>query len=189
MKGLSDDMAAAGRPLDDEEIVEYILTGLDHELDPLVSALVAKVEPISLGELYAQLLSFETRMSLRHDGGQSGSSANYSGHGSGGATNQHGRGGGRGCGNGGRGRGNSSNNNSSSQGSGNSNNRANHSSNEDRPLCQVCFKRGHAADKSGTGTMRIMSQIRSLWLQRRRHTPWTQIGTPTQVHHITLLEI
>ena len=53
MKGYADDMAAAGRPLEDDELVEYIITGLDREFTSLVSALVARVEPISIEELYS----------------------------------------------------------------------------------------------------------------------------------------
>uniref|UniRef100_A0A0A9AYP2 Uncharacterized protein n=1 Tax=Arundo donax TaxID=35708 RepID=A0A0A9AYP2_ARUDO len=53
MKTLGDEMAAAGRPLEDEEMVEYIITGLDEDFSPLVSALCARVELVSVGELYA----------------------------------------------------------------------------------------------------------------------------------------
>ena len=73
MKSLDDDMAAAGRPLEDEELVEYIITGLGEEFSPIVSALCARVEPISVGELYSQLLNFETRMDLIYGGSNSGS--------------------------------------------------------------------------------------------------------------------
>jgi hypothetical protein len=68
MKALSDEMAAAGRPLDDEELIEYIITGLDEEYTPLVSAICARVEPISLSEFYSQFLSFETHVALLQDG-------------------------------------------------------------------------------------------------------------------------
>jgi hypothetical protein len=79
MKGYADDMAAAGRPLEDDELVEYIITGLDREFTSLVSALVARVEPISVEELYSQMLSYETRMDLIQEGEQFGS-ANIAGH-------------------------------------------------------------------------------------------------------------
>ena len=68
MKGLADDMASTDRRLEDEELVSYILTGLDLEFNPVVSAIAARVKPISVGELYTQLVSFEQRMEL-HDGG------------------------------------------------------------------------------------------------------------------------
>lgn len=124
MKGYSDEMAAAGRRIDDEELVEHILTGLNPEFESVVSALVARVEPVSLDELYSQLLSFETRMELYRGPDQS--SANMAG---------------RGRGNFGRGRGNDSNTRQGGQGYTNK-----RSFNNDRlPLCQVCFKRGHTA--------------------------------------------
>jgi hypothetical protein len=64
MKALGDEMAASGRPLDEEELIEYIITGLDNEYTPLVSALCARKEPISVSELYSQMLNFEIRIGL-----------------------------------------------------------------------------------------------------------------------------
>jgi hypothetical protein len=64
MKDLGDEMKAASRPLYDEELVEYIITNLDEEYTPLVSALCARVEPISINELFSRLLNFETRVNL-----------------------------------------------------------------------------------------------------------------------------
>jgi hypothetical protein len=68
MKSLGDDMAAAGRRLDDEELVEYIPAGLGEDFTPVVSAVCARVEPISIGELYVQLLHFESRQDLLYGG-------------------------------------------------------------------------------------------------------------------------
>jgi hypothetical protein len=65
MRALGDEMAAAGRPLEDEELVEYILTGLADEYDSVVSSIFARSEPVSVSELYSQLLAFETRLDLR----------------------------------------------------------------------------------------------------------------------------
>lgn len=62
MRSLGDELAAAGKPLEDDDIAAYILNGLDAEFNPIISAHIARVEPISLGELYSQLLSFETRL-------------------------------------------------------------------------------------------------------------------------------
>ena len=61
-------MASAGRKLEDEELVSYILTRLDLEFDSVVSAVAARVEPITVNELYTQLISFEQRMEI-HGGG------------------------------------------------------------------------------------------------------------------------
>jgi hypothetical protein len=78
MKGLADEMAAAGKPLDNEELVMYICNGLDTEYNSLVSALVTRLEPIAPSELYSQLLSFETRLELQLGSGSS-PSANSAG--------------------------------------------------------------------------------------------------------------
>jgi hypothetical protein len=47
--------------LEDEELVEYILTSIGPEYDPIVSAVIARTTPVSISELYSQLLAFETR--------------------------------------------------------------------------------------------------------------------------------
>jgi hypothetical protein len=62
MKALANDMASAGKRLEDEDLASYILSGLDAEFDPIVSVVAAQDEPISLGELYSQLFGFEQRM-------------------------------------------------------------------------------------------------------------------------------
>ncbi|WVZ96725.1 hypothetical protein U9M48_042326 [Paspalum notatum var. saurae] len=82
MKSLGDQMAAAGKPIEDDELIAYILNGLDAEFNPIVSALVTRIEPITLGELYSQLLSFETRLDLQQGGSSSSvNAANSGGHG------------------------------------------------------------------------------------------------------------
>jgi hypothetical protein len=57
-------MAPARKSIDDEELVSYILAGLDAEYNYVVSVAVARVEPITVSELYGQLLSFESRQFL-----------------------------------------------------------------------------------------------------------------------------
>jgi hypothetical protein len=60
MKNYADDMAPSGQSLTEEEFTVYVLTGLDEEFyNPLVSSVVTRVEPISLSELYSQMLSYE----------------------------------------------------------------------------------------------------------------------------------
>jgi hypothetical protein len=44
MKSLADEMAYAGKPVNDEELVQHILTGLDQEYNPIVSAILARTE-------------------------------------------------------------------------------------------------------------------------------------------------
>lgn len=105
MKGLADEMALTGRKLEDEELVSYILTGLDLNFDSVVSAVAARVEPITVAELYSQLVSYEQHLEMKGGGNQSSANlASRGGRGGGSPNNQRGaRGGG---GRGGFGRGN-----------------------------------------------------------------------------------
>jgi hypothetical protein len=98
MKTLADDMAFAEKKIGDEELCSYILAGLDFEYNSLVSSIAARVEPVTLGELYSQMLTFETQLDLKNGtsptpGGHASSSANTASRGRGGFT----------CGQGGRG--------------------------------------------------------------------------------------
>jgi hypothetical protein len=137
MKALDDEMAVAGRPLDDEELIEYIITGLYEEFTPLVSAICARAEPISLSEFYSQLLSFETHVGLLQDG-QSRS------------INTSTRGGFRGRGNmRARGTGTGGHDFSTGRGGGRGgygyHNAQKYSNNNELVICQVCGKKNHAA--------------------------------------------
>jgi hypothetical protein len=58
---LADEMAITGKKIDDEELISYILAGLDYEYNSFISALVARPDAISIGEVYSQLLSYEQR--------------------------------------------------------------------------------------------------------------------------------
>jgi hypothetical protein len=53
MKILAGDMASAGKKLDDDDFISYILAGLDVEYNSVVSSIVGSVEPISFAELYS----------------------------------------------------------------------------------------------------------------------------------------
>jgi hypothetical protein len=68
MKGLDDEMASAGKKLDDDELVSHILMGLGEEFDSMVIGVSNLVDPISLQEIQAQLVSHEQRRKI-HDGG------------------------------------------------------------------------------------------------------------------------
>jgi hypothetical protein len=98
MQGLANDMAATEKALDDEDLVQYILSGLDEDYDSVVNSILARPIPITVSELAAQMISFEARVHLRSNDG-SGSSVNFAKRGRGGFG--HGPGG-RGCGRGGR---------------------------------------------------------------------------------------
>jgi hypothetical protein len=52
-------MATIGKKIDDEELLSYTLTSLDYEYNSVVSTLVASPDTISIGEAYAQLVSYE----------------------------------------------------------------------------------------------------------------------------------
>jgi len=114
MKAYADELAAAGKALDDEELISFIITGLDLDYNPVISAALGRVEPISVTELTSQLLAFEQRMNLYQGSSPSPNfSANVASRGRGGGRMSRGRGAhGRGN-NGGRGRGNFNNNSSS----------------------------------------------------------------------------
>jgi hypothetical protein len=141
MKFLTDNMAAVGKPLDDEELIRNILTGIDEVYNPVVTVVAAQDEAIMVSNLYTQLLSFDQCLDLLYGGTQQ-SSANSASRGGrvgvrgnftasggnrGGNNNggHQGRSGGGGRGNGGRG---TFNSNSIS-----------------KPKCQVCFKGGHTS--------------------------------------------
>ena len=102
MKALGDEMASAGKPLDDDDMVSYILAGLDYDYISFVSSIcAARTEPIKVAELYSQLIGFEKRLAMFEGGNHSSqSSANTISRGRGGGGRANGghdnEGGGRG---------------------------------------------------------------------------------------------
>lgn len=72
---LADEMAAAGKPIDDDELLTYIITSLNMEFNLVVTSLLARKESVTVSEAYSQLLAFETRMEIMGNG-HSGSSVN-----------------------------------------------------------------------------------------------------------------
>jgi hypothetical protein len=85
MKCHTDEMAAIGQSLDDEEFVAYVITGLDEEIyNSFVSSIVTRVEPITPFELYSQMLSFELCLDKQTCGTGGYSSAHVATHGHGG---------------------------------------------------------------------------------------------------------
>jgi hypothetical protein len=66
MKALGDEISAAGKPIEKDELVPYIINGLDEEYEAVISANVAKNESVSVAEVHSQLLGFENRNNLRH---------------------------------------------------------------------------------------------------------------------------
>jgi hypothetical protein len=50
IKGLADELAAAGRPIDEEKLVEYLLANLDESYNPLFTAIgVNGAEDLTVG--------------------------------------------------------------------------------------------------------------------------------------------
>lgn len=122
MKALADEMASAGKALDDEELVSYILAGLDFDYNSVVTTVTGRTDPISVNELYGLLVGFESRLELLQNALQASANAMSrggcgGGHGQGGNNN---RGGGSG-----RGRGDG----------------------KPKPTCQLCGKVGHTVAK------------------------------------------
>ena len=72
MKKLADDLASARKPLEDEELVSYLLVGLDIDYNPLVSSIVTRSETISVSDLYSQMESYDNRLEIFQGSGNGG---------------------------------------------------------------------------------------------------------------------
>lgn len=165
MKGYADEMAAAGKPLDDEELVSFICTGLDFEYNSVVTSVLARTEPISVTELIVQLLAFEQRLNLYNGSSSSlGSSVNAASRSRGGGRTNRGRGN-RGRGNQGRGRG---------RGGFGNNFRS-------KDKCQICKRDNTTPSTATTAMMKTMSLLkrRVPMLPTMEAMALTQIGTQT----------
>ena len=92
MKSLGDELAAAGRPVTDGEMVDYILAGLDRDYDPVVAAVGAIKNSISVDDLFSQISAFDQRMEMLGDGPGFRSSANAMYRGRGQSRGRGGRG-------------------------------------------------------------------------------------------------
>ncbi|KAK1579999.1 hypothetical protein QYE76_018992 [Lolium multiflorum] len=58
-KSYTEELARAGKTLAEEKLISYILAGLDKNYNPLVSALDARMEEVTLNELFAQMSNFD----------------------------------------------------------------------------------------------------------------------------------
>lgn len=130
-KNLADTLSAIGSPLPDEEIISYILAGLGSEYDPLVTSITTRNDPITLGDLYAHMMSFELRLDHNNTVFQMSSANNVN------RSQPQSRGNGKS----GRGRGRNYNNSPAKSSGG----RGNSSQGGPRPTCQICSKIGHDA--------------------------------------------
>jgi hypothetical protein len=57
-------MAVAGKPLEDEDFIAYLLAGLDYDYNSFIENVSAKPDPISVSDVYAQFLAAESRLDL-----------------------------------------------------------------------------------------------------------------------------
>ncbi|XP_073360533.1 uncharacterized protein [Aegilops tauschii subsp. strangulata] len=146
MKALGNEMAAIGTPLTDDDMVSYILAGLDFDYMSFVSSVCARTVPIKPNELYSQLISFESRFAMFEGNSSSHSSANAASRGGRGGFP---RGGGRGRNGGGRGHGGGCGNGGNGGGRGNGHGgRGNGGGGRDElpeVFCQICKKPNHTA--------------------------------------------
>ena len=158
IKMLTDEIACTGAAMSRCEIVSQVLAGLDLDYNPVVSALAARVEPVTVQELYTQLLSFDARLNLLHGMNVRQSSANAALHGRGTGRGRDHQGRNRSNSSGGGGRGRGSGSGARPGGSGYTNTTAparsggggfnnNHASSgpssSNRVRCQLCKKPGH----------------------------------------------
>ncbi|KAL9411718.1 hypothetical protein AB3S75_045341 [Citrus x aurantiifolia] len=136
MKCLADSLAIAGKPIEHNDPISYILTGLDsQDYESLVTILLARSDTLSLDELYSLLLSHEMRIEQKKRKINADVIHNLSTNIA--QKNQNLLRGG--SGNSGFPRGNG--------GFGNFNQGGNNVNHESNIVCQICFIRGHGATK------------------------------------------
>ena len=70
MKNLRDERAAAGRPVSNPEMVDYVLAGLGRDYDPVVAAIGAVKTTITVDELFVQISAFDQRVEMLGDGAE-----------------------------------------------------------------------------------------------------------------------
>jgi hypothetical protein len=127
MKEYVNEMAATGKKLDNDDVVSYILIGWDAGYNGVVENMNARVDPISISDLFAQPLAAEARVEGQYQAAMSVNAATRSG------GSFRGRGGGR---NGGR---------ASHGGFGRGYGRGLGTS--ERSVCQICEKIGHSTGR------------------------------------------
>jgi hypothetical protein len=90
MQGLTNDMATVGKPLDNEDLVQYIFAGIDEDYDSVVNSVLVRPQLILVSGLASHMLAFKSCVDLRSNG--SGSYANFARLGRGGFNRGSGRG-------------------------------------------------------------------------------------------------
>lgn len=59
--GFVDDLAVAGKKVEDEDVISYILAGLDGTFNPFIENVCRRLAHPSLGDFYAQIRTAESR--------------------------------------------------------------------------------------------------------------------------------
>ena len=94
MLALFDELPTAGEPIGEDELISFIVAGLDMEYQPIISALDVRTEPITVDALFSMVANFDQWVELFHGSGAGGfkSSANLAArnHGGGGKGNNRG---------------------------------------------------------------------------------------------------
>lgn len=70
MQSIKDELAAAGKPVSDEEVVAHILNGLNFDYHPFVSSMLGCGDLISLSDLYSHLIEYDLRLEMFQEAGQ-----------------------------------------------------------------------------------------------------------------------
>jgi hypothetical protein len=65
MQGYTNEMVAAGKPLDDDDVVSYIMNGLDADYNSLIEQVNGMTKPISPETLYSCLLGTEVHLIMQ----------------------------------------------------------------------------------------------------------------------------
>lgn len=154
MEGFADEMIVAGKPLEDDDLISYILTGLDQEYNGFIENVSARTDPVSPGDVYAQFLAAKACIDLLQVQYQS--STNSANRGRGGIRGRGGRTGGRGdfggCAGG--------------FGHGYRRHGEQGGPSGEKPICQVCEKEGHVAlycwkifDRNYTGEKKMVNNV------------------------------
>ncbi|KAG9444818.1 hypothetical protein H6P81_016158 [Aristolochia fimbriata] len=135
VKTIVDDLAAVGQPLDDQTVTHYVVNGLGPDFEPFAQTVTGQVDPVSFDTLTNLLLTQEHRLQLQvhlqHMNSSSRPSLNVA------ARGHHGGG----C----AGRGRHSRDRGQNGGRGFGRNQQDRNNSSNRPLCQICNKRGHTA--------------------------------------------
>lgn len=135
VKGIADTLAAIGEPLKEQEVIAYLLTGLGPDYDSLITSFMTCETLMNLSELYSHLTSHElrqgsntstTQINIVLSANQAHLACGYNGHIQGSV----------------RGRGQNTN-----RDRGRNARECDHRgpSSSNKPICQVCEKRGHTA--------------------------------------------